>query len=182
MRFLVAASVAVAVANVPVAYAFEPKWPAGSYRYLVIDQDIKDVLAEFGHNVGLPTHVGEEIRVQRVTGPLPDANARAFLGDVCAAYGVVWYYDGATLYFNAASEVKSEMVNLGRLLRSDMVIRQLEKTGVADERYFLRATADAHVISISGPPSYRKLVRQEIIAMAKSLESGVLVVRAGRGG
>jgi hypothetical protein len=181
-RFLTAACVIAAVATGPGAYAFEPKWPAGSYSYLVIDQDIKDVLVEFGHNVGLPTHVGEEIKMQRVTGPLPDASAQAFLKDVCTAYGVVWYYDGATLSFNAASEVKGEMVNLGRLLRSDMVIRQLEKAGVADARYPLRATADTHVISISGPPSYRKLVRQEIIAMAKALESGVLVVRAGRGG
>jgi type II secretory pathway component GspD/PulD (secretin) len=179
---LIAASIAATVIAISSAYALEPKWPSGSFRYLVIDQEIRDVLVEFGHNIGVSVNVSDEIKAQRVTGPLPDASAQAFLKDLCTTYGVVWYYDGATLHFSAESEVKNEMVNLGRLLRSDAVMKRLEKTGAADTRYPLRATADTHVISISGPPSYRRLVRQEISAMARALNTGVLVIRGGRSG
>ncbi len=164
------------------AYGYDVKWPVGSYQYLVIDQDVRDVLQEYGHNLGIPVKVSGEIKEQRVVGPLPAENAQAFLKTLCGTYGLLWYYDGTTLHFSSESELKNELINLGRFLRSDMVVNRLERIGAADARYSIRGTADAHVLSVSGPPAFRSMVRQEVIALAKAAEGGVLVVRAGKEG
>jgi type II secretory pathway component GspD/PulD (secretin) len=164
------------------AYAYEAKWPAGPYKYVVINQEIRDLLIEFGHNIGVPVKVSDQVREQRVTGPLASDNAEIFFNRLCETYGLIWYFDGSVLHVSAESELKTDMINLGRFLRGDLAVRKLEKLGVSDVRYPIRPTADAHIISVSGPPPYRTLVRQEIIAMAKAAETGVLVIRGGRAG
>ena len=174
------ATILAVVLAVPEASGFEPKWPAGRFDYLVVDQDVRDILQEYGHNLGVPVKVSGEIKEQRVVGPLPVESAQAFLKTLCGTYGLLWYYDGTTLHFSSETELKNELINLGRFLRSDMVVTRLERIGAADARYPIRGTADVHVLSVSGPPAYRTLVRQEVIAMAKAAEGGVVVVRAGK--
>jgi type II secretory pathway component GspD/PulD (secretin) len=183
MKFVSAGAVAAALlATAPCAHAYEPKWPAGPYRYWVLDQDIKDVLGEFGHTIGVPVRIGPEIKSQRVNGSLPDADAKAFLNGLCTSYGIVWYYDGSVLHFSAVSEMKSELMNLGRALRTAVIMKQLHKMGAIEPRFAIRPTADAHVMSVFGPPAYRNYVRQEVITAAKHAETGILVVRGGREG
>ena len=36
------------------AAALDPKWPPGPYKYVVIEQDLKDALIEFGRNINVP--------------------------------------------------------------------------------------------------------------------------------
>src|SRR5215471_7622238 len=90
--------------------ASEPKWPQGQYKYLVIDQDIKEVLTEFGRNIDVPVEVSDQVK-GRLRGQLPVATAREFLNQLCESYGLVWYFDGAALHINAKSEIKTELIN-----------------------------------------------------------------------
>src|SRR4051812_14028150 len=60
-----------AAMQAPPATAGEPAWPTEPYRYTVIDQDLGNVLQEFGRNTGLRLEVSPEIR-GRVRGPLPE--------------------------------------------------------------------------------------------------------------
>jgi type III secretion protein C len=78
----------------------------------------------------------------------------------------VWYFDGSTLYFNAATEVRTEVFDLGRLIPSDVALT-LTKLGIADRRFPIRTTPGASIASVSGPPPYLALVRQTLVAMAK---------------
>jgi len=147
------------------ATALEPKWPPGPYKYVVIEQDLKDVLVEFGRNIDVPVKVSDEVK-GRLRGQLPTGTAEEFIKRLTSSYGLVWYYDGSVLHFNAATEIKTEVIDLGRLAPSDVAYK-LSRLGIADPRYPIRTTPGATVASVSGPPPYIALVRQTLAAMAK---------------
>jgi type III secretion protein C len=148
------------------AQGSDPRWPDGPYKYLVIDQDIKDVLTEFGRNIDVPVEVSNQVK-GRLRGQLPVATAKEFLNKLCESYGLVWYFDGATLHVSAKTEVKTELINIGRLPVKNLT-DQLNTLGIADPRFPVRSTPDGGVISVSGPAPYLAMVRQTLTAMARS--------------
>jgi type II secretory pathway component GspD/PulD (secretin) len=75
------------------------------------------------------------------------------------------------LHVNAASELRTEVIDLGRILPTD-VVSKLSNLGIADPRYPIRTTPGSGVISVSGPPPYIVLVRQTLIAMARQVPQG----------
>jgi type III secretion protein C len=145
------------------AHCLEPKWPAGPYRYMVIDQDLKGVLTEFGRNIDLPVQVSDLVK-GRLRGRLPAGTAREFLDRLCESYGLVWYFDGAVLHVSVKSEMKTELINLPRLAPDELKALpvKLEELGIADRRFPIRMAADTSVISIAGPPPYVSLVRETL--------------------
>jgi type III secretion protein C len=146
--------------------ALEPKWPPGPYKYLVIDQDIRDVLAEFGRHIDAPVEVSDQVN-GRLRGALPAATAKEFLNKLCESYGLVWYFDGTTLHINAKTEVKTVLINTGGL-PPDQLTARLNALGIADPRFPVRSTANGDIVSISGPPPFVALVRQTLTAMASA--------------
>lgn len=149
------------------AHALEPKWPVGAYRYLVVDQDIRDILKEFGRNLSITVKVSDKIGERRIRGRLPISGAREFLNRLCESYGLVWYFDGAVLHFSAESEVRTELVDLGPLNPS-LIDEKLQALGIVDARYPTRTTPDTRVMSISGPPAYLGLIRETVATMRKA--------------
>src|SRR5499433_1883998 len=141
--------VTAALASVCPAFGMEPQWPAGPYKYMVIDQDIKGVLTEFGRNVGVPVDLSDQVK-GRLRGRLAVAPAREFLDKLCESYGLVWYFDGAVLHVSARAEVKTELINISRL-PPGQVSEKLSALGIADPRYPVRTTPEVGVISVSGP-------------------------------
>src|SRR5262249_16782908 len=125
-------ALALVALNAPVR-ASEPNWPPGPYKYLVIDQDIKEVLTEFGRNIDVPVEVSDQVK-GRLRGQLPVATAKEFLNQLCESYGLIWYFDGAALHVNAKSEIKTELINIGRLPAKN-VTDELTKLGIADPRF-----------------------------------------------
>jgi type II secretory pathway component GspD/PulD (secretin) len=156
--------VTAALASVGSVSGMEPQWPVGPYKYMVIDQDIKGVLTEFGRNVGVPVDVSDQVK-GRLRGRLAVAPAREFLDRLCESYGLVWYFDGAVLHVSAKTEIRTELVSIGRLSPAE-VSEKLNGLGIADARFPVRSTPDTGVISVSGPPPFVSLVRQTLIVLA----------------
>jgi type II secretory pathway component GspD/PulD (secretin) len=156
--------VTAALASVGSAFGMEPQWPVGPYKYMVIDQDIKGVLTEFGRNVGVPIDLSDQVK-GRLRGRLAVAQPREFLDRLCESYGLVWYFDGAVLHVSAKAEIRTELVSIGRL-SPGQVNEKLNALGIADPRFAVRSTPDASVISVSGPPPFVSLVRQTVAALA----------------
>lgn len=156
--------VAAVLMPVGAALGTEPKWPAGPYKYMVIDQDVKGVLVEFGRNIGVPVDVSDQIK-GRLRGRLAVATAREFLDRLCESYGLVWYFDGAVLHVNAKAEIRTELISIGRL-PPEQVSEKLSALGIADPRFPVRSTQDTGVVSVSGPPPFVSLVRQTLTALA----------------
>lgn len=150
------------------ARSAEPKWPTQPYRYIVVDQDLRDVLTEFGRNIGVPVRISDAAVGRRVRSEFATVSPRDFLQRLCTAYGLVWYFDGTVLHVNGDGEIRTEFITLGAA-RSDKLVERLNALGVADPRYAVRTTGKAGVVSISGPPPFLSLVRQTADAMEKSM-------------
>jgi type II secretory pathway component GspD/PulD (secretin) len=163
-RVFIALVVAAALAPAGAAHAVEPAWPAGPYKYMVIDQDVKGVLTEFGRNIGIPIDLSDQIK-GRLRGRLGGAPAREFLDKLCESYGLVWYFDGAVLHVNARSEMRTELVSVGRLSPEE-VSEKLAALGISDSRFPVRSTQDTRVVAVSGPPPFLSLVRQTLSRLA----------------
>jgi type III secretion protein C len=162
--------------------------PPGPYTYLVIDQDVKGVLIEFGRNAGLPVDLSDQVK-GRLRGQIPTATAREFLDGLCESYGLVWYFDGTALHVSAKTEVRTELVSIGRLSPAEAV-EKLKALGVSDARFPVRTTEDTGIVSVSGPPPFLSKARQTLTALASRVPPPVredsggdeIRVRVFRGG
>jgi type II secretory pathway component GspD/PulD (secretin) len=166
----VVTAAAILIGMSQVARALDPKWPPGPYKYVVIEQDLKDALIEFGRNINVPVKVSDEVK-GKLRGDVGAASAEDFFKRLTSSHGLVWYFDGSVLHVNAASELRTEVIDLGRVPPTD-VVAKLSKLGIADPRYPIRTTPGSGIISVSGPPPYIVLVRQTLIAMARNVPQG----------
>jgi type II secretory pathway component GspD/PulD (secretin) len=153
--------------SVPPAWGAEPKWPKEPYRYLVIDQDLRDVIAEFGRNMKIPVRISESVTRRRIRNDVAVSSPRDFLQRLCESYGLVWYFDGAVLYVSDESEVQTEQIGTGSI-DPQTLISELDALGGADPRFPIRAAGERRLIAVSGPPPYRAFVRQTLNAMEHS--------------
>jgi type II secretory pathway component GspD/PulD (secretin) len=101
----------------------------------------------------------------RLRGRLGVAPAREFLDRLCESYGLVWYFDGAVLHVSAKAEIRTELINIGRL-PPGQVNEKLNALGIGDPRFPVRSTQDIGVVSVSGPPPFVSLVRQTLTSLA----------------
>ena len=161
---------AILVGTPQLAAALDPKWPPGPYKYVVIEQELKDALIEFGRNINVPVKVSDEVK-GKLRGDLGAGSAEDFFKRLTSSHGLVWYFDGSVLHVNAASELRTEVIDLGRVPPTD-VVAKLSRLGIADPRYPIRTTPGSGIISVSGPPPYIVLVRQTLIALARNVPQG----------
>ncbi|MGF1619751.1 MAG: secretin N-terminal domain-containing protein [Rhodomicrobiaceae bacterium] len=159
--------ICAAIWHAPLASGAEPGWPKEPYRYLVIDQDLRDVLDEFGHNTGIPVRISDGVTRRRIRNEFDVSLPRDFLQRICERYGLVWYFDGAILYVSDESEIQTEQLSTGSVGPAKLVA-ELTALGGADSRFPIRAAEAGSLIVVSGPPPYRDFVRQTINALERS--------------
>ena len=158
------AVVASALAAQSGARAALPDWPATPYRYLVVDQDLRQVLQEFGRNLGTRVVLSDAV-AGRVRGPLPEAPPVAFLDTLARTYGLDWYYDGAVLSVSAVAEATTRFVDLHGM-PFVQVADGLSRSGLSDARFVLRQGPAPGVALVAGPPRFVQLLGDAISAMA----------------
>lgn len=153
------------------AMAAEPRWPSGAYPYVVVDQDLKEVLSELGRNTKIPIRISETISGKRVRGLMKTGDAEQFFKGLCASYGLIWYYDGSVLYVNSENELRSESFNTERFVDAAQMEKKLnerlESQGAADQRYPIKFLS-GNQISVSGPPAYVSMVKQALDGMPRA--------------
>jgi type III secretion protein C len=145
------------------------KLQPGPYRYLVIDQDIKDVLLEFGRNLNVPVKISSDVGGRRVKGNPPASEAKEFLGYLCNSYGLVWYFDGTVLHIVTDKDMDTDVIPL-KLVKQDEVMSRLKTTGVLDPRFNVRLGPSPDVITVYGPPKYRSRVKEVLFALEDGLK------------
>jgi type III secretion protein C len=161
MRIAFATAVILS-ATIPISrdlQAAEPAWPASSaYDYVVVDQDLRTVIEQFGLNTGLRVTLSDAVQ-GRVHGRLPAAPPREFFDHLTEMFGLDWYYDGATIAVSAKSEAQTQLI----ALKSASFLQLQNAIGAAgfpDPRYHLRSGPDDNVAIASGPPQYLAMVKQ----------------------
>jgi type III secretion protein C len=170
--------------------AAEPEWATAPYKYMIVDQDLRDVLAEFGRNVNLPTNISKDVAGRRIRGDFTALPAREYLQRLCDDYGLVWYFDGAVLHINSENEIRTELINVSPVEPASL-LQDISALGIRDSRYEIRASRDAGVIAVSGPPPFLSLVRKTVsalqaanapVSVRENADAGVVNVRVFRGG
>ncbi|RRI00748.1 type III secretion protein [Mesorhizobium tamadayense] len=165
------------------AYASEPRWPAGPYKYITVDQSVTDALVELGRNMGVPMRVSKLVK-GRLSAGMPVGTAREFLEEICNRYGLVWHFDGIVMNVATEAEVQTEMIPLDANTAAGAEDR-LSRLGVIDPRFPIKVSKQDDVVSVSGPPSYIELVRKTLGVPAmpspKQEPGNVTSVRVFRG-
>ncbi|WP_245318214.1 type III secretion protein [Mesorhizobium sp. WSM4304] len=165
------------------ANAAEPRWPAGPYKYITIDQSVTDALAELGRNMRVPMRVSKLVK-GRLSAGMQVGTAREFLEDICNRYGLVWHFDGIVMNVATEAEIQTELIPLDANTAAGAEDR-LSRLGVIDPRFPTKVSRQDDVVSVSGPPSYIELVRKTLgvpAATGTKQEPGKVVsVRVFRG-
>ncbi|ASY65874.1 Type III secretion outermembrane pore forming protein (YscC,MxiD,HrcC, InvG) (plasmid) [Sinorhizobium sojae CCBAU 05684] len=155
---------AVAVLAVPSrTLAGAPHWYSSSYNYVLINQDIRDALKEFGRNLSIPVVVSDRIRGQ-VRGEVRAETAKGFLEKLAQANGLIWYFDGSVLHINASDEFSTQIINIGRA-DGRSVVDEIERLELMDDRFSLRSTPNAPALRVSGPPAFIAMVKQVVASV-----------------
>lgn len=154
------------------------EWLKRDYHYVVIDQDVRDVLTEFGRNLSLPIEISRQVR-GRVRGDIQGGNAEEFLDQIVAANGLAWYFDGGVLYVTSRSEITQRTLDL-QGVDSAKLTHDLERWRVG-EPLTARLVDGGSAIQAVGPASWVESVAQRIQALRQSPPTGTGEVRVFRG-
>jgi type III secretion protein C len=142
----------------------EPVWPTTVYDYVVVDQDLRAVLQQFGVNTGLRLALSDKVQ-GRVHGPLPSAPPREFLNNLAQQFGLDWTFDGSIIWISATSEAQTQMLPM-QGVGFDRLKASLTGAGLLEPRFQLRPAANNTIAVVSGPPHYNSIVQQALTALA----------------
>ena len=163
------------------AQAGEPKWPEGRYQYVVLDQDLRNALSQFGMNTGIRIAMSEAVQ-GRLHGQVADGTARTFLDDLTREFGLDWYFDGTVMSVTAASETQTKFIPL-KGVAFEKLHQELAAAGLLDRRFPVIQAPAGNVAIASGPPRFLSLVEQAVatlspeVAPAPTVEKTLVVFR-----
>ena len=139
-------------------------WPSEPYDYVIVDQDIHEILADFGKNLNVKIQVDEDIE-GRVRGDWPKQPPRPFLEAMAQRFGFDWYFDGHILHVTATAKSQTLLLFLGPVpfeeLRSD-----LTDLDILDKRFPLRFSPGSNLALVAGPPRYVEMVTETLAALS----------------
>ncbi|WP_449121542.1 type III secretion protein [Pseudomonas viridiflava] len=161
----------------------EPDWFSKPYAYVLVDQDIRGALTEFGQNLDLIVVFSDKVR-GAARGTVRGASAGEFLSRLCDANQLSWYFDGNVLHIAQSDEVGTRVFDLPgpKLDELQHYLAQLEVSG---QPMSSRASPDHDSLFVSGPPAYLAQIQQHLdrqpVAEAAPVvrERGVRVFRGG---
>ena len=151
--------------------ATQAAWFTRPFEYVVINQDVRGILTEFGRNIGIPVMLTDKVSGRlhgdpgdRTTGNSTPQSAGQFLNSLAKANDLTWYFDGSILYVSADQEFSTQLIDVGGLSAQE-VVAELKRLSLMDERFGVRAGGNASTISVSGPPAFIKIVRELVNTM-----------------
>ena len=142
------------------AAAPEIPWKAETYSLVARSMDLRQVLETFGVAQGVSTILSDSVRGS-LSGEFADVPCGEFLDRLCSLHNLAWYWDGATLWIYAASEMQTILLDL-RYMKAGEVRAMLAELGVEDPRFPLKTASKDELIMVSGPPRYVGLVAEMI--------------------
>ncbi|CAB3772203.1 Type 3 secretion system secretin [Paraburkholderia humisilvae] len=144
----VGASAAVCAAAVP--------WRTDVINYVADHKDLHDVLREMSSASGVPIWISAKVQ-GNVSGRF-EMKPQQLLDRMASTFGLVWYYDGATLRVYDTDELKTVTIGLQLATNADLR-RALERLDLADARFPLRYDDLTRTVIVSGPPRYVELIQ-----------------------
>lgn len=141
-------------------------WKAPTYSLTARAMSLRAALESFGTAQGISVVMSPAV-TGNFSGTFKDIPTGEFLDRVATAHNLLWYYDGAALYFYGSGEVQTFLLDL-KYMKAGEVRELLRELGVEDARYPIKTASNDELIMVSGPPRYVALVA-ETIAKADKL-------------
>jgi type III secretion protein C len=160
---LIAASL-VGLTTVTAAWGATP-WSDKKFVYRAEGKKLAEVLQDFAASQSLPVVV--DAGIEGTVNASFDTRADAFLKAMTRTYGVVWYFDGVTLFLYPAQAMQSQVFRL-RGFDARQVRDMLASFGMGDGRFPLRFNDAEQTLLAYGPPRHIELVATVI----QTLEQG----------
>ncbi|SDU97101.1 type III secretion protein [Pseudomonas mucidolens] len=161
----------------------QPSWFTRPYAYVLVEQNVRDALEEFGHNMGLTVVMSDKVRGQSRSRVRAET-AGDFLTALCDFNGLAWYFDGNVLYLSSDTETGTRIFKVqGRQL--EQLQDYVASRDVYGKPMSVRAGPDGDELFISGPPAWLAMIGQyhdqqlTSTPMAATRERGVRVFRGG---
>lgn len=142
------------------ASAEELDWSEETYPYTVVDQDVRDAIAELGRNLKIGVDVSEEVE-GRLRGPWSSSTVEGFMDRLADELDVEWFFDGRRLHVSSASESVRQLLPL-KGVEPEAWQASLDKLGISSDRFPITVDADRDVALVSGPPKYVALIVQTL--------------------
>lgn len=155
------------------------------YPYVVIEQDVRKVLSEFGRNIGIATTVSDKVRGVVRGNTQTGETAASFLHWLAQTQGLVWYVDRKTLFVSAQDENKTVPLpasHLSMAQRRDVAAQW----PIAGMGVHVEDDGPSKNVIVTGPPAFSKRIAA-VIAAYRSPHvsrggSATVTVYRGRGG
>jgi len=135
-------------------------WKTETYSLVARAMDLRQVLETFGVAQAVSTIMSPAVG-GAISGEFADVPCGEFLDRICSLHNLAWYWDGATLWIYAASEMQTMLLDL-RYMKAGEVRAMLAELGVEDPRFPLKTASRDELIMVSGPPRYVMLVAEMI--------------------
>jgi type II secretory pathway component GspD/PulD (secretin) len=164
------------VAYAPSAFAGDPDFGSAPYPYIIKDQELGQVLTEFGINTKYKMVINAGL-TQKVTGAVSTANPREFIDSLCRQYSVDWYYDGLALYFTSESDTVTRFMKLENVPYASLK-KELERQGLSTSRFTIKPAQGNKLISVMGPPRFQEVVGQTLTALSTGKDTSDIKLSA----
>ena len=127
-------------------------WNSAPFSYKAKDTPIATLLRAFGASQGVAVIIPNSVR-GNVTGGFYFTKPKEFLDLIQRIYGIVWYYDGKTIFFYTQSDYNTTLIRL-RFITAPELKKSLEQLNILDTRFGWKEIAEDNLLQITGPPRY----------------------------
>jgi type III secretion protein C len=135
------------------------RWSGRPYTILASDKPLPDFLRELVASQGSTAVIDPKVNGS-ISGKFTGAALKT-LDSVCATNGLVWYYDGAFVFIELATDAHSEVLSVANATH---VAETLKRLDIADARYPLTVVdvGGRGSLHVAGPKRYLEMVKQTL--------------------
>lgn len=125
--------------------------------YVAAKEGVRQFFDALAAQMAKPVIVSALAAKKKISGNFDFSRPQQLLESITSRMGLVWYFDGTTLYVFDASELKSGVIGLQSSTVAE-VKQFLVAAGLYDDRYPLRSAQGGQTFYLSAPPVYFELV------------------------
>ena len=156
-------------------FAADVPWKSSEFFHAADKEPLADLLREFGADQAVPIILSESLTageskalvVSGRFGPMPPGE---FLQKITASNGLVWYYDGSSIYVCRSSEIQTQLVLLEGVEESDLR-ETLSELQVLSDRFPLRSMPKYGAVYAAGPPRYVELIQKTLELLKSTVQA-----------
>ncbi|MBD3316774.1 MAG: EscC/YscC/HrcC family type III secretion system outer membrane ring protein [Chitinivibrionales bacterium] len=134
------------------------RWKDIPYSHVSREEPLRELLEDFCAQHNLVPIISKEV-AGTINGSFSERRPEEFFDHITSVYGLMYYFDGTSLYIYTANEAISEMITITHLTMARLRTA-LRETGIWDSRYPLKAASRGRIAYVSGPPRYVELVKE----------------------